>query len=648
MIARSVFRGALLLLVVACQVAAAPQTITVPPGVSVEGVPSMPQSLADELQVYARFHAVKFLGWHPTQRRLLARTRLDNAPQLYQVTQPETPPAAITSFPDGVSDVAAYDRRDGQFLVFVKDVGGGAETNQLFRYDAGSGATALLTDGRSRYGDPTWARRGRWIAYDATRRNGHDRDVYVMDPSDPSTERLVAQVTGAWAVADWSPDDRTLLAVETRSLSDTSLWRIEVATGRRHELTAAAGAPVLWRDASFSADGLFVYAISDKDSDTPRLWRTAAAAGPWMPVTPDHDPVGSFALSGDGKMGAIVFERDGNDVVEIVDVPSLRRRATVPLPTGTITGLRWRPGTHEVGMTFASVQVAGDVYSFDANLARLTRWTTSDLGFDGRQLPAPEIIHWRGVDGQALSGILYKPAARFTGPRPVMVNIHGGPFDRERVRFQGRSNDFLDSLGIAIIFPNVRGSDGFGKAFGHLDDGRRREDAVKDVGALLGWVGTRSDLDPNRVMLTGASYGGYLALASAMAFPDRVRCVFAAAAISNFVTFLESTEPSRQQERRAEYGDERDPLMRQFLAAISPVHHAADLRVPLMIAHGAKDARVPVSQAQDIINAARLNRVPVWSVIYGDAGHDNFPATRSNADYNFYCWIAFVKQFLLG
>ena len=644
---KSLLYGGLLTLALAARVAAAPQTIPIPASVTAEGLPPLPRDLADQLRVYAGYRSTRFVTWHPTQRRLLVQTLLDNAPQLFQIDRPGQAPQAVTAFPDGVTGAAAYDRRAGGILVISQDVGRGAETNQLFRSD-GSGAPLLLTDGTSRYGDPRWARRAPLIAYDSTRRNGRDRDLYVMQPTDPRSERLVAQVAGAWSVADWSPDDRSLLAVETRSLTDTSLWRIDVASGRKVELTTGKSAPVLWRDACFSADGRSVYAISDKDSDTPRVWRHDVARRRWMPVTPDHDPVASFALSDDGRMGAIVYERDGNDVAEAVDIPSFKRRATVPLPTGTISALRWRPGTHEIGMTFASVQVAGDVYSFDVTTSGLTRWTTSDLGFDGRQLPAPEIVHWTSFDGRLISGILYKAASRFTGPRPVIINVHGGPFDRERVRFQGRSNYFLNALGVSIIFPNVRGSDGFGKAFAALDDGVRREDAVKDVGSLLGWLATRPDLDRYRVMMTGASYGGYLSLAAAEAFPDRVRCVFAAAAISNFVTFLESTEASRQQERRAEYGDERDPHTREFLASISPVSRAGDLRVPLMIAHGAKDARVPVSQALEIIDAARRNRVPVWSVIYGDAGHDNFPATRANADFNFYCWIAFVKQFLLG
>ena len=241
-------------------------------------------------------------------------------------------------------------------------------------------------------------------------------------------------------------------------------------------------------------------------------------------------------------------------------------------------------------------------------------------------LPEPEIVRWKSFDGTMISGVLYRPPAKFSGPRPVMINIHGGPNNtRERPRFQGRSAYFLNEMGIAIIYPNVRGSFGFGRAFEAMDDGAKREDAVKDIGALLDWIGSQPSLDSKRVMVTGASYGGYMTYAAAAMYPGRIRAAFAAAAISDFVTYLENTEPGRQEDRRAEYGDERDPKMRAFLAAASPVAHAAKIKAPLMIAHGRKDARVPIAQAEAMLAAAKANNVPTWFVVYEDAGHENFP-----------------------
>jgi len=295
--------------------------------------------------------------------------------------------------------------------------------------------------------------------------------------------------------------------------------------------------------------------------------------------------------------------------------------------------------------------VYGDVYSVNARTGAVDRRTESEFGaFNPGALPQPEIVQWKSFDGLTISGVLYRPPARFTGPRPVMVSIHGGPSGstaRERPRFQGRSNYFLNELGIAILYPNVRGSYGYGKAFSMLDDGVKREDAVKDIGALLDWIADQPALDKNRVMVTGVSYGGYMTYAVAEAYSGRVKAALAGAAISDFITYFKGTDPTRPEDRRAEYGDERVPEMHEFLRRISPVTNASKLRTPLMIVHGQRDARVPVGQALEMAEAARANGVPVWLSVYDDEGH-NLWSSGANNNFFFYTWIRFVQQHLLN
>jgi dipeptidyl aminopeptidase/acylaminoacyl peptidase len=260
-------------------------------------------------------------------------------------------------------------------------------------------------------------------------------------------------------------------------------------------------------------------------------------------------------------------------------------------------------------------------------------------------LPDAEIVEWKSFDGRMIPGILYRPAKRFTGPRPVMINVHGGPEARERPRGLGRSNYFRNELGMAIIYPNIRGSSGYGKTYEHLDDGRNRADAVKDIGALLDWIATRPELDKNRVMLTGVSYGGYITLAAAIAYGDRIRCAFEGFGLSDFAAFLDGTDPSRRRDRLAEYGDPTDPEMRAFLKSISPLTHASKLKIPLFIVQGAKDTRVPPDQAEEMVKAVRANGTPVWYVVY-DSGHEEF--TQATNDFNQYAWVLFVQKFLLN
>ena len=277
------------------------------------------------------------------------------------------------------------------------------------------------------------------------------------------------------------------------------------------------------------------------------------------------------------------------------------------------------------------------------------RWTSSETTFNAETLPPPEIVEWKSFDGTAISGVLYRPPAQFTGPRPVLVNIHGGPSLNERARWQGRSNYLLNELGMAVLFPNVRGSGGFGRKFEQLDNGTLREGAVKDIGAALDWIATRPDLDKTRVALTGASYGGWLALEAGIYFNDRIRGVIEGAGITDFVTYLEQdTEPSRQANRRAEYGDERDPQMRDFLKSISPVTRAKDLKKPTFILQPGRDARIPVTQARELLNALKENNATFWYAEFVDASHEGFPNTQANGNWMFAAWIAFLKAYVLN
>jgi Dipeptidyl aminopeptidases/acylaminoacyl-peptidases len=199
---------------------------------------------------------------------------------------------------------------------------------------------------------------------------------------------------------------------------------------------------------------------------------------------------------------------------------------------------------------------------------------------------------------------------------------------------------------VALLFPNVRGSSGYGKTFLKLDNGYLREDSVKDIGALLDWIATQPALDADRILVTGASYGGYMSLAVATKYSDRIRAAINIVGISNFVSFLERTEGYRRDLRRVEYGDERDPKMREFLLKISPLNNAEMIKKPLFVVHGKNDPRVPLNEAEQIVATVRKNNTPVWYLMAKDEGHGF--AKKGNADFQFYATVMFVKEFLLG
>jgi len=266
-------------------------------------------------------------------------------------------------------------------------------------------------------------------------------------------------------------------------------------------------------------------------------------------------------------------------------------------------------------------------------------------GLDPAVFVEPERIAWESFDGRRISGFLYRPPARFPGRRPVLIVIHGGPESQFQPAFIGRWNYYPSEMGVALVYPNVRGSAGFGKSFLKLDDGARREDAVRDIGALLDWIAREPGLDASRVMVMRGSYGGYMTYAAMTHYQARLRCGSALFGISNFVTFLERTEAYRRDLRRAEYGDEREPQVRALLERISPLASAHRISRPMLIYGGKNDPRVPYTEGEQMAAAIRRNGGTVWYLLAQDEGHGL--DRKANADYHFLAQARFAEQFLL-
>jgi dipeptidyl aminopeptidase/acylaminoacyl peptidase len=255
-------------------------------------------------------------------------------------------------------------------------------------------------------------------------------------------------------------------------------------------------------------------------------------------------------------------------------------------------------------------------------------------------------VKWNTFDGKEISGFLYRPpAAKFPGKRPVLVVIHGGPEGQSQPVFLGRGNYYLNELGIALVYPNVRGSTGYGKTFSLLDNGFRREDTYKDINSLFDWIGTQADLDASRICVTGGSYGGHMTLAVSTFYSDRIKCSVDIVGMSNLVTFLEHTEAYRRDLRRVEYGDERDPKMHEFLEKIAPMNNIEKIKKPMMVVAGKNDPRVPVSESEQIAAALKKQGTPVWFLIGKDEGHGF--RKKTNQDFQFYATVEFLKEYLL-
>jgi len=431
------------------------------------------------------------------------------------------------------------------------------------------------------------------------------------------------------------------------SAEESYLWLMDAKSGEKTQLTPKGSANVHYGAGQFSKDGKGIYVTTDKDSEFHRLTYIDLASKQHTYLTSNIPwDVDEFDLSDNGKLIAFVTNEDGFGVLHVLDTATHKEKPVPSVPKGIVSGVAWHKNNRDLGFDLSSARSSSDVYSVDIQTGKVERWTFSETGgLNTTNFPEPELIHWKSWDSRSISGFLYRPPAKFTGKRPVIINIHGGPEGQFRPSFLGRSDYHLNELGIAMIFPNVRGSTGYGKTFLSLDNGFLREGSYKDINALLDWVQTQPDLDSSRVMITGGSYGGFMTLAVATSYNDRICCSVDIVGPSNLVTFLEHTSGYRQDLRRVEYGDERDPKMREFLEKIAPYNKAKNITKPLLVVAGKNDPRVPASESQQMVEIVRQNGTPVWWLLGKDEGHGF--RKKKNVDYQFYATVMFVKEYLL-
>lgn len=623
--------------------------VQAPDNLVADGLPEIPAGIAEAVGRYVEFRTASLESWHPTRREMLVLTRFADTKQVHEVRAPGGARRQLTFFPDRVTG-ARWPRRSADYFVFSRDRGGD-EFGQTFRFDVATGAVTMISDGgRSQNGLGPWSHQGDRMAFGSTRRNGADRDIYVVDPKDPASTRRVLEVRGGgWTPLAWSPDDRKLAVRESLSVNESYLWIVDVATGAKDLVTPKGGPEkVAYGGAEWAADGRGLYVTTDRESEFQRLAYLDLSTGRHTGLT-SHLPwdVDSFALSSDGKTVAFTTNEEGRSVLRLLDAATGRERPAPRLPHGVVSGLEWHSNGRDLGFVLTSAHSPADVHSLDVTTGTLERWTESETGgLSAAAFSEPELVRFESFDGKTISAFLYRPDPRFSGRRPVIVDIHGGPEGQSRPGFQGRNNYYLEELGVAVIYPNVRGSTGFGKTFVKLDNGTLREDSVKDVGALFDWIASQPDLDATRVMVTGASYGGYMTLAVATRYDARIRCALDIVGVSNFTTLLQNTEAYRRDLRRAEYGDERDPAMREFLEKIAPVNRARNITKPLFVVQGKNDPRVPYTESEQMVATVKQNGGPVWYLLANDEGHGF--AKKKNQDFLFYATIAFVRAYLLG
>ncbi len=622
-----------------------------------EDIPPIPQSVVADLNRYQNTRSAAFRGWDKEGKGIFVSTRFGDVSQVHYVGQPGGARTQMTFFDEPIGGLSR--QPNGSKMAFTMDAGG-SEFSQIFLLDPeGVEDAVMLTDGESRNGAVVWDRSGQWIAYQSTRRNGASNDIWMMDVNKPETAGIVLESPDGtwWGGADFSADNQKLLVVNYVGNMDSRVHLLDLKTGDMRMLAGdpeKGGANLAM---AFDREGTGFFYLTDQNGEFQQLaWQSLEeGAGPEYITADIPWHIEGGALSEDRTRAAFTVNENGFSRLYLLDPESREYIAVEGIPTGLVGSMEFSPDGRTLGMTLNTSQTPSDSFTLELGdtaleYGEMTRWTYSEVGrLDTDSFVIPELVSYPTFDSgkggpDSIPAWVYKPEGE--GPHPVVIVIHGGPEAQARPSFSSTYQMWVQKLGAAVVRPNVRGSDGYGKNYMSLDNGFKREDSVKDIGALLDWIATQPDLDENRVAVYGGSYGGYMVLASAVHYSDRLKAAVDVVGISNFVTFLENTQSYRRDLRRVEYGDERDPAMRKHLEAISPLNHVEKINVPMFVVQGQNDPRVPVTEAEQIVNALRANGQPVWYMNALNEGHGY--RKKENADIYQQATVMFLREHLVG
>lgn len=607
--------------------------------VRLEGTPEVPADLSEQLRPYLSPRSAALVELSPDGTEVLVSTRFGETSQLHRVVEPMGMRDQVTFLEEPVSGVEPIPGSDD--LLLRADIGGDEQWQILEWAD---GRTRLLSDGEHRHGALVMEEGGERLAYSSNARNGTDTDVWVSGPR-LEEPRLVTEFEGSWHPRGFSDDGEWLLVGRYIKVDRSELWRVHLASGDAERLTPEEHPAAYY--GTFSKDAQVLYVLTDRFGEFRQLYRldlsVSRESKRWTLLSGDIPwNVEELTLNPDGSTLAFVVNEEGYRSLRLMDTATEVITEPEGLDAGLVKGLRFAQDANVLGLTMSGPTMPGDAFTLNLDDGELTRWTRSELGgLNEDDLVSPELIRLESFDGLEIPAFVYRPEG--DGPHPVVIFVHGGPESQARPKFSGLAQYLVREEGIAVVIPNVRGSNGYGKSYLALDDGPdKREDSVRDIGAVLDWIDADAGLDEGRVAIRGGSYGGYMVLASLVMHGERLTAGIDNIGISNFVTFLENTKAYRRDLRRVEYGDERDPEQRAKLEEISPSNHASEIRSALFVSHGANDPRVPVGEAEQIVEAVRANGHDVWLMIALDEGHGF--RKKTNRDLFYELTVMFLRH----
>lgn len=600
------------------------------------------------LQQYLNIRSAYGPSFSPDGTRVAYLTNASGTWQAWITDLAGGKPRQLTNYDDNVSFV----RWAGGGLIFGKAKGGDENTQFYWMRPDGGEVRPLTNDAtvRNNFGDVSWD--GKTIYYASNKRDRTYFDVYSMDVATGTGKLLYQQDGNNDFVAANDSGSKIILSRDGVDLSlDNTLYLVDTATRAVTPLTPHKGAS-RFNFARFVADSIVLAHNDGRDFIAlGELRKKNAASSDWSPknlervllddTAWDVDEVAlntygntmAYTVNRDGFSDLYLrrYETNGKPLITVFD----KTTEQIKLPgRGIVNDLIFDAKQDKLAFSFSSANHNYDVWVYDIAKKELKQVTQSDrAGIRAESFIEPRLIHYKTFDGRSISAWYYEPHRKRnfsltmagppgltvkTEPGPVIVSVHGGPEGQELPAFNPLYQYYL-SRGFAILAPNVRGSTGYGKAFSHLDDVRKREDSVKDLAAAVDWLKGSGVADPKRIAIMGGSYGGYMTLAAVTLYPDLWAAAVDTVGIANWETFLKNTSSYRRRQREVEYGRlDRDI---DFLRSISPIGHVDRIKAPLFVIQGKNDPRVPYTEAEQIVDALRKRNAVVEYKLFDDEGH---------------------------
>jgi dipeptidyl aminopeptidase/acylaminoacyl peptidase len=490
---------------------------------------------------------------------------------------------------------------------------GGDERQQLLLIDP-RGTTAeprRLTDNAAAIHDfGAWSPDGTRIAYATNERDEAHFDVYLQGLA-CGERRRVFQGSNLISVSGFRPDGGALALLHDRGFGNISLLLLDLASGEAR----AIGSPANFQSVRWAGNGTLMTLTDRGGSNFLRLCRLDPASGDISVV---YEAAGrdveAWSLAADTSLLATVENERGYSELRIGPIDG-ERPVIRGLPRGVIADLTWSPDGRSLAFVLAAPRHPPSLWIWrNGSVEPAWRPEAEVLPFADA-----EPVSWTSFDGAEIPGWLALPP----GPAPAsgypaIIWVHGGPVGQARPSFRPDIQMLLGQ-GFAVLMPNVRGSSGYGRAYTMSDEVERRLDSVADLAHGREWLAAHPAIDAGRIGIMGQSYGGFMVMSAITEYPELWRAAVNYYGIADFVTLLAGTGAWRRNHRAAEYGDpERHAGL---FARISPIHRVDRIAVPVLIAHGMRDPRVPIGESEQYVAALRERQKPVSYHVFDYAGH---------------------------